>query len=146
VDSFNILDRHLILWPMAAMAALTFVILSLIPMFRVGDASAGRVSAHDFKLGESERVPERTKLYNRNYMNLLELPILFYVVGLILFINDSLTPLELGLAWAFVVFRAAHSVVHLTLNRVTLRLSLFSGAAFSLMALWIVTFWHMAGL
>lgn len=146
MDSFNILDKHLILWPMAAMAGLTFVILSLIPMFRVGDVSAGRVSVQDFKYGESENVPERTKQYNRNYMNLLELPVLFYVVALILFINDSLTPLELGLAWAFVAFRAMHSVVHLTLNRVTLRLSMFSAAVFSLMALWIVTFWHMAGM
>ncbi|HVZ29343.1 MAG TPA: MAPEG family protein [Asticcacaulis sp.] len=146
MSSFNLMDHHLILWPMAAMAGLTFVILSLIPMFRVGDVSAGRVSVQDFQYGESERVPDRTKLYNRNYMNLLELPVLFYVVGLILFINDSLTPLELGLAWAFVLFRTVHSVVHLTLNRVTLRLSLFSAAVFSLMALWIVTFWHMAGL
>ncbi len=146
MDSFNILDRHLILWPMAALAALTFVILSLIPMFRVGDIGSGRVSIQDFKYGESGNVPERTKQYNRNYINLLELPILFYVVALILFINDSVTPVELGLAWVFVAFRAAHSVVHLTINRVTLRLTMFSGAAFSLMALWIVTFWHMAGL
>jgi hypothetical protein len=146
MSSFNLMDRHLILWPMAAMAALTFVILSLIPMFRVGDASAGRVSSHDFRMGESDRVPEQTKLYNRNYMNLLELPVLFYVIGLILFSDDSLTLTELVLAWAFVIFRGLHSVVHLTLNRVTLRLSLFSGAAFSLIALWIVTFWHMAGM
>lgn len=146
MESFNIVDRHLILWPMAAMAGLTFIILSLIPMFRVGDVSAGRLSVQDFKYGESERVPDRTRVYNRNYMNLLELPVLFYVIALILFSNDSVTPTELGLAWAFVGFRVVHSVVHLTLNRVTLRLSLFSASVFSLMALWIVAFWHIAGM
>ena len=35
----------------------------------------------DFRLGESANVPENIKLVNRNYMNLLELPVLFYVAS-----------------------------------------------------------------
>ena len=137
-------DHYLVLWPMLAMAALTFAVLSLVPMFRVGDARAGRVAPNDFKMGESDKVPESTRLYNRNYMNLLELPVLFYVICCILYMTDTLRPEELWLAWGFVAFRALHSLVHLTLNLVLLRLSLFSLAAFSLMALWILTFWHIA--
>ena len=131
---------------MAAMAALTFLVLSTIPVFRIGDALAGRVRPDDFKLGESDRVPERTKLSNRNYMNLLELPLLFYVVCGIIYMTDSLTWPQLGLAWAFVAFRAMHSVLHLTINIVLVRLSMFAGAAFTLAALWIVTFVHLAAL
>lgn len=138
------IEHRLILWPMAAMAALTFMILSLVPMFRVGDAMAGRVRPNDFKYGESERVPESTKLYNRAYMNLLELPVLFYVVCGIIYMTDHLTQVQLYLAWAFVAFRALHSLVHLTGNIVLLRLAMFSAAAFSLMVLWILTFWHVA--
>ena len=138
------IEHTAILWPMAAMALLTFIVLSLIPMFRVGDATAGRVRTHDFKMGESERVPEATRLYNRNYMNLLELPVLFYVICLIIFSLDRLEPLQLWLAWPFVVFRTAHTAVHLTSNIVLLRLSMFSLAAFSLMSLWLVTFWRLA--
>ena len=138
------LEHTAILWPMAAMALLTFIVLSLIPMFRVGDATAGRVRTHDFKMGESERVPEATRLYNRNYMNLLELPVLFYVICLIVFVTDRVEPLQLWLAWAFVVFRAGHTAVHLTSNIVLLRLSMFSLAAFSLMSMWLLTFWRLA--
>ena len=138
------INHYLILWPMLAMAALTFIVLSLVPMFRVGDARAGRVKPSDFKMGESDKVPEATRLYNRNYMNLLELPVLFYVICCILYMTDSVRIEELGLAWAFVAFRALHSLVHLTSNAVLLRLSMFSLAAFSLMATWILTFWHIA--
>ncbi len=138
------IEQKLVLWPMAAMAALTFAILSLVPMFRVGDAMAGRVRPNDFKMGESDRVPDSTKLYNRNYMNLLELPVLFYVICGIIYMTDALTVLQLVLAWAFVAFRALHSLIHLTTNIVLVRLVMFSGAAFSLMALWILTFWHIA--
>jgi len=142
----GVTEKYLILWPMPAMAALTFLVLSLVPMFRAGDVTAGRLGTHDFKMGESERVPEATRLYNRNYMNLLELPVLFYVVCLIVYVTGTTGMVKVYLAWAFVAFRALHTLVHLTVNHVMLRLTLFSAAAFSLMVLWISAFWAIIGL
>ncbi|MGZ3305031.1 MAG: MAPEG family protein [Asticcacaulis sp.] len=139
-------DKYLVLWPMAAMAALTFIVLSLVPMFRAGDVTAGRIGTHDFKLGESERVPESTRLYNRNYMNLLELPVLFYIVCLVIFVTDKANWIEVNLAWGFVLFRAVHTWVHLTINVVLLRTSLFATSTFILMFLWILAFWAIVGL
>lgn len=142
----TVVDKYLILWPIAAMAALTFLVLSLVPMFRAGDVNAGRLGTHDFKMGESDRVPEATKLYNRNYMNLLELPLLFYVVCLVIFVTDKANWIEVNLAWGFVLFRALHTWVHLTINRVLIRMAMFSMAAFILMFLWIMAFWNIIGL
>ena len=139
-------DKYLILWPLAAMAALTFGVLSLVPMFRAGDVTAGRLETHDFKMGESARVPEATRLYNRNYMNLLELPVLFYVVCLIIYVTGSVSWLKVDLAWAFVLFRGLHTLIHLTINRVLVRLVMFSVSAFVLMILWITAFWAIIGL
>ncbi len=65
---------------------------------------------------------------------------------LILFVDDAVTPAALALAWAFVAFRPGHTVLHLTINNVLIRLVLFASAATSLLALWIVTFWRIAGL
>lgn len=79
-------------------------------------------------------------------MNLLELPVLFYVVCLIIFVTGSTEAVKVYLAWAFVGFRALHTVVHLTINRVLLRLTLFSAAAFTLMILWSLAFWAIVGL
>ncbi len=138
------IEHRLILWPMAVLAALTFFVLSLMPMFRVGDTMAGRTQANDFKYGESDKVPEKTRLYNRNYMNLLELPVLFYVVCGILYMTDTLTRLELYLAWGFVAFRALHTVMHLTANWVLGRMALFGGSVVCVMAMWLITFWNLA--
>jgi len=70
---------HLIFAPMGALACLTFLALAMIPIRRFAAARAGRVRADDFKFGESGRVPGDVSVPNRNYMNLLELPVLFYV-------------------------------------------------------------------
>jgi len=140
------LEKHLILWPVAAMAALTFIVLNLMPFARVIAVRTGKAKVSDFKYGDTPTVPETARLINRNYMNLLELPVLFYVVCLILFADDAVTQIELILAWLFVGFRAAHSIQHLTANIVLLRLALFASAATSLLTLWVVTFWRIAGL
>ncbi len=140
------LEKHLILWPMAAMAALTFIVLNLMPFSRVIAVRTGKARVSDFKYGETETVPAQTRLINRNYMNLLELPVLFYVVCLILFADDAVTQPTLVLAWLFVAFRACHSFVHLTVNHILLRLALFALAATALLALWAVTFWRIAAL
>jgi len=56
------------------------VVLLLIPFRRFRAAFAGQVGAGDFRYGESARVPGEVSIPNRNYMNLLELPVLFYIV------------------------------------------------------------------
>lgn len=134
------INTALILWPMAALAALTFSVLLLVPILRFQSSFKGQTSARDFRLGESERVPEWVALANRNYMNLLESPVLFYVICIIIYVTTSLTELELRLAWAYVGFRLIHSMVHVTINRIMIRLATFAASAICLMALWGLVF------
>jgi hypothetical protein len=129
---------------MAALALLTFVVLLIMPVLRVGDVAAGRARAGDFRYGESEDVPGRTRLFNRNYMNLLELPVLFYAACLIAFVTQDRDMLTLGLAWAFVAFRVLHTLVHVIFNHILMRMTLFAGSAITLLALWAVIFWRLA--
>ena len=138
------LDKHLILWPMAALAALTFIVLLVMPFVRVVAVRSGKARVSDFKLGESERVPESVRIINRNYMNLLELPVLFYVAALIAFSDDRVNGLTLGLAWVFVALRYVHSLVHLSVNIVLLRLALFASAAVALLSFWAAILWQVA--
>jgi hypothetical protein len=127
----------LILYPVFALVALTFSVLLLIPIARFRAAAAGRVTVADFRLGESTRVPPETALPNRNYMNLLELPILFYVACLALYVTQRVDHVALTIAWVYVGLRCAHSVVHLTYNNVLHRLTAFALSNFVLSALWI---------
>ena len=71
-----------ILYPVFALACWTFLVLLLIPFYRVRAGRRREIRSEDFKYGESATVPPYVRIPNRNYMNLLELPILFYVVCL----------------------------------------------------------------
>lgn len=124
--------------PFLAMGLLTFIVLGLIPQRRFKAVFAGEVTPDDFALGESPAVPGHVSLPNRNYMNLLEVPTLFYAVCLALFVTGTVDGLALGLAWAYVGLRAVHSAIHVTYNRVIHRLALFAVSNFVLMALWLV--------
>ncbi len=140
------IDPHLILWPMAALALLTFAVLSIMPVVRVVAVRSGKARVGDFRLGENDTVPDSVRIINRNYMNLLELPVLFYAAALIAFADHRVTAVTLCLAWLFVALRLAHSAVHLTVNIVLLRMSLFGASVVALLFLWAAIFWQIAGL
>ena len=120
------MPQEMIFAPMGAMALLTFVVLLLIPLRRFRAGFAGEVGIDDFKFGESTRVPGHVAIPNRNYMNLLELPMLFYVAGLMYFVAGRADGRVLAVAWAYVALRASHSMIHLTYNNVRHRLVVFA--------------------
>ena len=134
------MSQELIFAPMGAMALLTFIVLGFVPATRFRAVFARQVTADDFKLGESNRVPPHVAVTNRNYMNLLELPMLFYVAGLMYYVAGRVDQAVLLVAWAYVALRAVHSVVHLTYNNVVHRLTAFALSNFVLMAFWVLFF------
>lgn len=130
------MPQELIFAPMGAMALLTFIVLGFIPARRFRAAFAGRVKPDDFKYGESPAVPGDVAIPNRNYMNLLELPMLFYVAGLMYYVAGRVDGIVLGVAWAYVALRTIHSAIHLSYNNVIHRLTAFALSNLVLMALW----------
>jgi hypothetical protein len=126
-----------ILYPMVALAALTFCVLLLIPIARFRAAGRGQVTARDFRYGESANVPGEVTLPNRNMMNLLELPMLFYVACLAFYVTGTVDTRAVYLAWAYVALRALHSLIHLTYNNVFHRLIAYAASNFALIALWV---------
>jgi len=131
------MDRVHILYPMAGLAALTFIVLLLIPRARWSAGFRGEVKAKDFRYGESANVPGAVSIPNRNLMNLLELPVLFYVACLGLYVTARVDAFAVYSAWAFVALRVVHSFVHLTYNNVFHRLAAHAAAALVLVVLWV---------
>lgn len=125
-----------ILLPQLALVGWTLLVLLLLPYRRFRAAFAGKVTAEDFRFGESARVPPDVTTPNRNYMNLLEAPVLFYVVGLIYQVTQLADAVAIGLAWTYVVLRIAHSLVHLTYHNVFHRLAAFAASNAVLFLLW----------
>lgn len=125
------------LYPVVALAGLTFIVLAIVPYARFKAGFAGRVKVKDFRYGESANVPGDVSLPNRNFMNLLEMPVLFYVVCLAFYATGTADTGALWLAWAYVALRAGHSLVHLTYNNVYHRLAMYAASAVVLLVLWV---------
>jgi hypothetical protein len=132
------------LYPLFALAAWTLIVLALIPVARVRSVRQREIGPDDFRYGESAKVPGRVSLPNRNYMNLLELPMLFYVVGVVLYVTAGASSLAIAFAWAFVALRVVHSLIHLTYNDVLHRLAAFALASVALFVLWVLAGLHLA--
>jgi hypothetical protein len=128
---------ELILDPLIALAALTYVVLLRLPYVRFRAIFAGEVRLEDFKHFHAPHVPGELSVPNRAYMNLLELPTLFYAVCLALCVVGKVSELDHVLAWSYVGLRVVHAFVHLSYNRVLHRLTLFAASNFVLAALWV---------
>ncbi|NKF20875.1 MAPEG family protein [Solimonas marina] len=126
-----------IFYPVLALVMWTMLVLLLMPYRRFKAAFSGTVTPADFRYGESAKVPPEVSLPNRAYMNLLEAPMLFYVVCVVLFELKAVSPLALKLAWAYVVLRVLHSLIHLIYNNVFHRLTAFAASSGVLVALWV---------
>ena len=129
-------DKLSILYPIVALATVTFGVLLLIPLRRFRAGMAGQVAFDDFRYGESARVPPEVSIPNRNMMNLLELPLLFYVACLVYLVVGRIDEFALALAWLYVALRIVHSAIHVTYNRVRHRLIAFAASNVVLVMFW----------
>jgi hypothetical protein len=125
------MDPNLILPPMGALAALTFLVLLFVPAFRLGR----KPNVQDSADGD---IPGG--LRNPNFTDLLEMPVLFYVICLMLFVANRVDSLFLYLAWIYVGLRALHSIVHLTYDNMRHRMALFALSNLMVLVMWVFFF------
>jgi len=134
----ELLNPKLIFLPVLALVLWTFIVLLILPFRRFALIRSGQVGINDFKLQETERVAEVAVQVNRNYMNLLEMPVLFYLACVLLYLLDGVTNLSLILAWSYLGLRVVHSLIHLTYNKVFHRFLVFAGSNVVLLGMWLV--------
>ena len=123
--------------PMSALALWTGCMVFMVGFSRIRAVKAGRVRRGAFRLGESTDVPADVTVWNRNLMNLLEMPLLFYVVSIAFYVTHHVTPRVVTLAWIYLALRLAHSLVHVTSNRILVRLTSYAASNVVLLTLWI---------
>ncbi|HEY4186910.1 MAG TPA: MAPEG family protein [Polyangia bacterium] len=123
--------------PVSVLALWTGFMVFLVGLRRVLAVRAGRVRRGAFRLGESPEVPEDIAVFNRNLMNLLEMPLLFYVACLAFYVTHRVVPGVVMLAWIYAGLRIVHSLVHITVNNVMARLLSFAASNVVLLVLWI---------
>jgi len=124
--------------PALAMVALTFVVIVVMFRRRVADLKRDRI--HPQKVSTSTQA---SALYTDvapadNFRNLFETPVLFYLALVVAALTEQVTPLVLGLAWAYVATRVLHSAIHCTYNKVMHRFRAFALSLLVLLVLWAV--------
>lgn len=121
-------------WPMIAHVFLVFLLYGLLIIRRNKYTFKDRESA--IKLRDHGEEAHESRLVNRNIANQFELPVLFHIACLLLYITDADNVVTVVLAWLFVLSRYVHSYVHVTSNRLRQRRALF-GIGFALVVcLW----------
>jgi len=107
---------------------------------RFAAVKRGDLKPQYFAINRGGEVPEYLAKVNNNYNNLLELPILFYLVAVLLFVTDRVEPAQVLLAWVFVMSRYVHSYIHTTCNNIRQRMRMFMLGVISLIAMWCLFF------
>ena len=133
------MDRAEILLPIVALAALTFMVLSVLGVFRILGIASGRYAKayYSFFDQADNGEPRFVRLVARNYHNLLELPILFYAGCLMAYAAELVSQSLVSIAWLYVALRVVHTVVHVTYNRVWHRITIFVVGTLVLMVFWL---------
>jgi hypothetical protein len=80
--------------------------------------------------------PEALQVVARHFSNLFEVPVLFYVGVLMIYVTQQVSYWAVALAWLYVALRYAHSYVHLTSNDVQVRFGVYLASGFVLLLLW----------
>jgi hypothetical protein len=121
--------------PMLAMMGVTAGVWACLYIKRIPYLLREKIDPQSIRTPElmSAAVPEHIQYPAYNLRNLFELPVIFYGVCLIAAHLQLDSPVLLGLAWAYVVLRAIHSVIHCSYNRVTHR---FAAYFLSSLVLW----------
>ena len=128
-----------LLAPIVALVAWTLVMqiwlyaVRLPAMRRAGISLKGRVGTRGGAL--EGVIPDQANWKAHNYNHLLEQPTIFYAITIALILMRFEAPINVYLAWGYVGFRIAHSLVQATVNIVLYRFLLFLGGSLCLLGL-----------
>ncbi|MEZ5484278.1 MAG: MAPEG family protein [Lysobacteraceae bacterium] len=122
--------------PALGMVALTFLVWLRMYATRVAQMKRDRIHPQSVALSAQMAAKVTDSRASDNFRNLFELPVLFYLAVVVAAISGISDGVTLGLAWAFVVLRIAHSVIHCSYNRVMHRFTAYLLGGISLWLLW----------
>jgi hypothetical protein len=121
-------------WPIIAHVVLIYILYGLLGYRRQRMLSAGKVRVSDYRENRGE--PPESLFVKNSLANQYELPMLFYVCCILLYMTEADNLIALVLAWIFVALRYAHAFIHVTSNRIRYRSPLFAAGYVVLGAMW----------
>ena len=126
-----------LIYPMAAMVALTALVLVRMVQCRVSAVKKGEVDPTFYKTYQGEKGESRQAAQHaRHFTNLFESPVLFYAGCLAAMVTGQGGGIVVWLAWAFVACRAVHAFIHLGSNKIPPRMAIYGISWIILLSMW----------
>lgn len=129
---------HTALWaPASGLIALTFVVLTIAAAQRIREIRARRLPLQSLAHAHQIAATLRDTRAMDNFNNLLQMPMLFYVLCLTPAPTQSPSTLLVVGAWLYLALRIAHSAIQIGPNRVAHRFYLWMTSNLVLAMLWV---------
>ena len=125
-----------ILWPVFAQVVLTAAVWVALYVARLGELHRRRLDPQGLATSRLAAGVLENVAAADNFRNLFEVPVLFYAVVPLLVLANAATGTAVTLGWAFVALRTAHSVIHITYNRVVHRFAAYAASTLCVFAMW----------
>ena len=130
------MDTAALIVPTATLVCLTLAVSISLVIYRFCLVRRGLVHSGYFKLNKGGKPPKRHQALEHNYSNLFEVPILFYTIVAIAIATQHIDQFLVLLAWLFVGFRFAHTLIHVIYNNIIHRLFVFFAAYVTVGIMW----------
>ena len=130
-----------IFWPMIAHVALVVIIYALLGLRRKEAVTSGSAKVSQFR--ENQVEPQQSLFVRNSLANQFELPPLFHIVCLALYVTAGVGTVAVVLAWVFVLSRYVHAFIHVTSNRIRYRQPAFVVGFLAVIALWGMLAFHL---
>ena len=132
--------EHGMIAPVLALIGWTFVMWFWMYATRIPAIQRARIDMAELSRtgGKLELPPEVSRVAD-NYNHLHEQPTIFYALALAAQLAGAADAANVGVAWAYVATRIAHSLVQATRNVIPVRFAIFSLGSVLLMILLVRT-------
>lgn len=124
-----------IFYPLFAMVALPAMIVMRIVYVRLRAIQRGEIEFHYIE--KEMPAPMSVTTSTHNLANLFEFPVIFIAAIIIIMMFKHADIVFVSLAWAYVMTRYLHSIVHITSNTPLIRFSCFAASNLILIAIWV---------
>ena len=116
------------LYPVLALVVWTLVMWLWMYATRIPAMQKAQINPDDARHPGTyvDKMPANVRSVADNYNHLHEQPVVFYALAIYSHLVGVADPLNVGLAWAYVILRVAHSIFQATVNFVPVRFVLFS--------------------
>jgi len=112
--------------PVIALVLWTLVVWLWMYATRIPAMQKAQIDPQEAARTRTLDLPPEVMWVSDNYNHLMEQPTIFYATALAAQVAGLADPLNVGLAWTYVVLRIVHSLIQGTVNIVMARFAVFS--------------------